>query len=147
MDVVLLKAWSPLPLRVVAGIIFIVHGGQKLFVYGIGGFAGALSQMGIEPAMFWSVIVTLVEFLGGIAVLIGLFTRWAALLLAVDMAVAVVVVHFPKGFFTSQGGFEFPLTLLGVCLSLLLSGAGPFSLDGLLGRERAVSQRELTGKS
>lgn len=129
------EPWSLLPLRIVVGIIFIVHGGQKLFVFGFSGFAGFLVQQGIQPAMFWSVIVTLVEFLGGIAILIGFLTRWAALLLAVDMLVAVLAVHLKKGFFVSQGGYEFALLNLAACLTLLLAGAKKPSVDQALPKE------------
>ncbi|MFQ5828591.1 MAG: DoxX family protein [Candidatus Methylomirabilia bacterium] len=117
-----------LPLRVVVGVVFLVHGGQKLFVFGFSGFAGFLSQQGIEPAIFWSVVVTLVEFLGGIALVIGLLTRWAALLLAIDMLVAILVVHLAAGFFLPKGS-EFALTLLAACLTLLLAGSGPLAVD------------------
>lgn len=117
-----------LPLRLVVGAVFLVAGGRKLFVTGFSGFAGYLSQLGIEPAIFWSVVVTLVEFLGGIALLIGLLTRWAALLIAIEMVVAILWVKLPKGF-AGQGGYQFELTLLAACLTLLLAGPRRFAVD------------------
>jgi putative oxidoreductase len=129
------EPWSLLPLRIVVGVVFLVHGSQKLLVFGLAGFAGYLGKLGIEPALFWSVVVTAVEFLGGIAVLVGLLTRWAALFLAVDLLVAIVTVHLPKGFFMDKGGYEFPLTLLGACLTILLAGAKTPSVDRRLPRE------------
>jgi putative oxidoreductase len=101
------EPWSLLPLRIVVGVVFLVHGGQKLFVFGLAGFAGYLGKLGLEPAPFWSVVVTAVEFLGGIAVLVGFLTRWAALFLAVDMLVAIFTVHLPKGFFVDKGDMSF----------------------------------------
>lgn len=127
-------SWGMVPLRVVVGVVFVVHGAQKLFVFA--GTAGFMGSIGIPASMLAAVIVTLVEFLGGIALVLGLFTRWAALLLAIDMLVAIFVVHVSKGFFTSAGGAEFPMTLLGANLTLVLAGAGPVSIDARLeGRE------------
>lgn len=124
-----IEPWSLLPLRVVVGIVFLVHGGQKLFVGGVSGFAGFLSQQGMEPALVLAIVVTLVEILGGLAVVIGALTRGAALLLAVEMGVVIFKMKLPQGFFASQGGYEFELTLLGACLTLLLAGAKRPSLD------------------
>jgi len=129
------EPWSLLPLRIVVGIIFIIHGGQKLFVFGFSGVAGFFGQIGIQPAMFWAVIVTLVEFLGGIAILVGFLTRWAALLIAIDMLVAILWVLLPKGFFASKGGYEFELLILAGCLTLLLAGAKRPSVDQTLPKE------------
>lgn len=130
-------SWGMVPLRVVVGVVFVGHGAQKLFVFGFAGTAGFMGSIGIPAPMLAAVIVTLVEFLGGIALVLGLFTRWAALLLAIDMLVAIFVVHVSKGFFTSPGGAEFPMTLLGANLTLVLAGAGPVSIDARLeGRER-----------
>jgi putative oxidoreductase len=129
------EPWSLLPLRIVVGVVFLVHGGQKLFVLGLDGFAGFLGKLGIEPPLFWSVVVIAVELLGGIAVLAGFLTRWAALFLAVDMLVAIFTVHLPRGFFGDKGGYEFPLTLLGACLTILLAGAKAPSVDRRLSSE------------
>jgi putative oxidoreductase len=125
------EPWSLLPLRIVVGVVFLVHGGQKLFVFGLPGFAGYLGKLGIEPALIWSVVVIAVEFLGGIAVLVGFLTRWAALALGVDMLVG----SSAEGVFRGQGCYEFPLTLLGACLTILLTGAKTPSVDGPLPRE------------
>jgi putative oxidoreductase len=124
-----MAGWGMLPLRIAVGLVFIVHGAQKLFVNGFGGVAGYFQTLGIPAPMLAAVVVTLVELLGGIALVLGLFTRWAALLLAIDMLVALFVVHLPKGFFISAGGYEFVLTLLGACLTLLLVGPGEAAID------------------
>lgn len=114
-------------LRIVVGIVFLVHGYQKLFHMGFHGVAGFFGHAGIPWPMVSAVVVTLVEFVGGIALIAGLGVRIAAALLAVDMIVAILVVHLKHGFFNPMG-FEFPLTLLAATLCLGLSGGGMFSL-------------------
>lgn len=69
---------------------------------------------------------------GGLAILLGLLTRPAALVLSVTMLVAIFSVHFSHGLFLSNGGYEFGLALLAGSVSLLISGAGRLSLDNLL---------------
>ncbi|MBI2115066.1 MAG: DoxX family protein [candidate division NC10 bacterium] len=130
-----LQGWGITVLRVVVGIVFLVHGGQKLFVWGFGGVAGFLGQVGIPAPMLAAVIVTLVELLGGLALLLGLFTRWAAIPLAINMAVAILTVHLQAGFFLPNG-YEFALTLLAANVALALLGGGEASVDRLLTKSR-----------
>ncbi|MDP3698456.1 MAG: DoxX family protein [Nanoarchaeota archaeon] len=122
-------SWSALFLRLGVGIIFFVHGVGKLFnigptALGISGTANFFVGIGIPVALFFAWVVALVETLGGAALLLGLFTRYAALLLAIDMLTALLVFHLPKGFSILNGGYEFVLLLLLANVSLLLSGAG-----------------------
>lgn len=130
-----LQGWGITVLRVVVGIVFLVHGGQKLFVWGFGGVAGFLGQVGIPAPMLAAVVVTLVELLGGLALLLGLFTRWAAIPLAINMAVAILTVHLQAGFFLPNG-YEFALTLLAANVALALLGGGEASVDRLLTKSR-----------
>lgn len=123
-------------MRVVVGIVFLLHGGQKLFVWGIGNVAGSFGQMGIPLPMLAAIVVTLVEFLGGLALLVGLFTRWAAIPLAVNMLGAMVTVHLKAGFFLPNG-YEFVLTLLAANVALALLGSGEASLDRMLKKRKA----------
>jgi len=117
-------------LRIVVGIVFMMHGGQKLFVMGIGHFSATLHQLGIPLPHFFGLVVTLVELFGGLAMLLGLFTGWAAALLACDMLVALFRVHLRNGFFL-PAGFEYALTLLAANVAIFLTGPG-----GLTSRRR-----------
>jgi putative oxidoreductase len=77
-------------------------------------------------------MVTFVELIGGILLIVGLFTRLVAILLAVDMLVATLMVHLPNGFFMANNGFEFTLLLLAAAVALAVSGPGEASLDKIL---------------
>ena len=131
-----LESWGITILRVVVGIVFLAHGGQKLFVWGFGNVAGFFAQVGIPAPMLTAVVVTMVEFLGGLALLLGLFTRWAAIPLAVNMLGAFLTVHAKGGFFLPNG-FEFVLTLLAANVALGFLGSGAASVDGLLQKYKA----------
>jgi putative oxidoreductase len=126
-----------LVLRLVLDVIFIGHGAQKLFgSFGgprISGFAKMLEQLGVKPAKPMAILAGLVEFVGGIFVIVGFLTPLAAFALIVVMIVAVLTVHLKNGFFVANGGYEFNLALAGMALTLLIVGAGACSLDAVLG--------------
>jgi putative oxidoreductase len=121
--------------RLALGTIFIAHGAQKLFTYGLAGVAASFGQMGIPMASLAGPLVAFVEFFGGIAVVLGLLTRLAGLGLALTMLGAIGFVHLANGFFAPRG-IEFPLALTGLALALVSAGAGAFSVDGLIARRR-----------
>jgi putative oxidoreductase len=123
-------------LRVVVGVVFLMHGWQKMFGFKIPGVTGFMTSLGIPMPGFFAVVVTLVELLGGIALILGVATRVAAVLLAINMTVAILKVHLPHGFFTQGGGFEFPLTLLAANICLALAGPGSLSVDNLLATKK-----------
>ncbi len=118
-------------LRIVVGIVFFAHGYQKMFKLGIHWVAGFFGHSGIPLPLVAATIVTLVEFIGGILLVTGLATRLPAALNAIDMIVAIFVVHFRHGFWNQNMGYEFPLTLLAATLCLVLAGGGAASLEKL----------------
>ena len=116
-------------MRVVVGITFMAHGWQKLFTNGIEGVGGFFGSLGIPAAGFFAVVVTLLELFGGLALILGIGTRIISALLAVNMLVALLMVHVSNGFFVSNGGYELVLLLMVGSISLALAGAGAWSLD------------------
>jgi putative oxidoreductase len=129
-------AW--LILRAVVGLNLVPHGMQKAFGAfdgpGLTGFAGALEKMGYAAPTLFAWLVMLTELVGGILIAIGLLTRPAALALLLFMAMAVLT-HYPRGFFWTSGGFEYPLMWGAAALFFLVQGGGPYSVDRALGKE------------
>jgi putative oxidoreductase len=120
-------------LRLAVATIFIKHGAQKLFTFGFAGVTGAFTQMGVPFPGVTGPFIALLEFFGGIALLIGLLTRLIALGFVLDMLGAILLVQLKRGF----SGYEFEFLLLVSSLALFLAGPGGFSVDALLGRRDA----------
>jgi putative oxidoreductase len=144
----LLQQWAPLPLRLIIGYGFVAHGWAKLS-RGPEGFARLLEQIGapLPEATAW--VSTLVEVLGGLAILAGAFVAVVSIPLIVMMLVAMFTVHLRYGFsaintigLTTDGpqfgppGYEVNLLYIAGLLALILAGAGPFSIDRLLARRK-----------
>lgn len=128
-----LQSYGIALLRVAVGSVFVAHGAQKLFAYGVAGTAGFFAQAGIPFAAPSAALVIGTELIGGLALLLGLSTRLIAVPLAVVMLVAMLAVHLPNGFFLPQGA-EFTFVLLAGLLALVLTGPGAFALDKVLRR-------------
>ena|SRR5687768_14138866 len=123
--------------RIVTGIVFMMHGQQKLFEYGISGVTQSFTQMGVPLPGISAPLVSLLEFFGGLALVIGLLTRLAAVGLAINMVGAILIVHLAAGFFL-PAGYEFALTLLGASVALAIAGPGVFSVDEAIARRQAM---------
>lgn len=128
--------WAPLALRLPVGIIFAAHGAQKLFGwfggYGLTGTAQWMESIGLAPGVLMVLLAGGAEFFGGLALILGLLVRPAALALSVAMLVAIFTVHIGHGLFMSNNGYEFALALLAASVSLLISGAGRASVDAAI---------------
>jgi putative oxidoreductase len=112
-----------LVLRLGTGVIIAAHGYQKLFMFGIGGTTQFFAGVGAPLPEITAPLVAILEFAGGIALILGVLTRLVALALAIDMLAALVIVHLPNGFFLPDG-IEFVLALLTAFATLALTGAG-----------------------
>ncbi len=120
-----LNAYQPYALaalRIVTALLFIEHGTMKLFAFPIPqGAGGPLSPLFLFAA--------LLEFIGGIAILVGFLTRPVAFILAGQMAVAYFMAHFPSGFFPAVNGGAEAILYCFVFLFLVFAGAGAFAID------------------
>lgn len=114
--------FGPLPIRILVGTIFMVHGYPKLI--DIAGTQGFFSQIGLPPEL--AVLIGLLEFIGGLVLILGILTRISSALLIGDMLGATLIVKLPKGF---AGGYEFDLLLLAGCVGLLIMGPGRISIE------------------
>ena len=125
-------------LRLALAAVFIVHGGQKLFIMGPSGTAGMLMQMRIPGAGVIGPILSVVEPLAGVGVLLGLLTRLAGLAIACDMLGAILTFHIHNGFFVPMG-IEFVMMNCVTGLALAILGAGPFSIDHAIEQRRSTT--------
>lgn len=123
--------------RVVVGLFLMPHGAQKLFGmfggYGLEGTGAFFDSNGLTPGYTIALLVGSVEFFGGLAIALGLLTRPAAIAATVLLLVASTV-HIGKGFFWTDGGFEYPILWAAATIYLLIRGGGRYSLDRLIGR-------------
>lgn len=130
---------ATLALRLAVGVVLAYHGWLKLG--DVSGFAGFVDSLGIPAPELMAYVVTYLEFLGGIALIVGLATRYVAALFVVEMVFTIALVKVDVGLIASEGGVgaELDLLILAAALSLVLTGAGRWSLDSILGRRRTSS--------
>ena len=123
-----LQPLALLVVRLTLGAIMVAHGYHKVFG-GLQHHAQFVSSLGL-PA--WTAYLSaFTEFLGGVLILAGLFTRVAALAICINLSVAIWKVHLHNGL-TGNGGFEFPLAVATLAFALIFFGPGPIALDHIL---------------
>ncbi|MFJ2713296.1 MULTISPECIES: DoxX family protein [unclassified Pseudomonas] len=120
-------------LRIAVGVIFAAHGSQKLFGlfggYGLAGTAQYMESLGLTPGYLMATLAGGTEFFAGLALIIGLLVRPAALGLTFLSLVAIFTVHIGNGLFMANNGYEFALALLGGSIAVMIEGAGKLSAD------------------
>ena len=131
------SAWFTVPIRLALAAVMIAHGSQK--VLGAFGGPGFMQYVGggtpfsfMKPAWLWLAAAAFSEFVGGILVGLGFLTRIAAFFIACVMLTAIIGVHLPGGFFGSNRGYEYPMSLLAMAIALLIAGGGQASVDRAL---------------
>jgi putative oxidoreductase len=121
--------------RVVVGIMFLVHVWGK-FNAGHARIAAAFgNNYGLPMPGLFAYAAMGMELIGGICLIIGLFTRFWAAALAVEIGIALIVAHLPKGYSIGAGGYEYVLLIGVVLLTIAMRGGGPYSVDAKIGKE------------
>jgi putative oxidoreductase len=121
--------------RIVIGYILFMHGWGKVTGAGVAGISGFMAKQGLEPATLFALSAMFLETVGAICIILGLFTRFFAAALAIELGIAFLVVHFPHGFAAGKGGFEYVLLLGTVMFAIALRGGGPYSVDRMIGKQ------------
>lgn len=136
-------SYGILLLRLVLGLTNAAHGAQKLFgVFGGGGprgTAATFAELGYRAPILMALVAGLAELGGGLLLALGLLTPLAALALVVVQLNAIATVHGAKGFWNTNGGYEYNLLLLAAAVALAATGGARFSLDALIGWEADLS--------
>jgi len=149
----MVQAWAFLPLRLTMGVGFLVHGWAK-WSRGPAGFGKLLQQIGIPVPDVTAWAVTILELVGGLALIAGAFVAVVSIPLMISMFVAMFTVNFRYGFssiktigLTADGpvfgppGYEINLLYIAGLLVLIFTGAGPLSIDRLLRRSKELTNR------
>ena len=122
--------WSLTLIRIMLGIVFIGHGGQKVLGLfngsGLTGFVIWVGKMGVPPYLAY--VAAFSEFIGGILLLFGIYAELGALMIIGVMVGALYLVHLPHGFFIQNNGYEYVLSLIASGLAILIGGPGALAL-------------------
>ena len=130
-------SWGLLGLRLATGVIFIAHGLPKFGIgseKGLEGLAGWLGSMGIPWPMLNAVLVASSETIGGVMIIVGFMTRFAAMTQVIALLVAIFLVHGSNGL-AGEGGYQWALLMAAAAFTLMMDGAGRFSIDRMLSRK------------
>lgn len=123
-------------IRLVIGLSFMAHGAQKLFGWfgghGLKGTGGWFDSIGMKPGVRMALIAGLSELVGGALFAVGFLTPLAALMIGGTMLIAIIKVHGPNGYWSTQNGYEYNLTLLVVAISIAIIGPGYYAIDALI---------------
>jgi putative oxidoreductase len=122
-------------MRIVVGYNLLMHGWVKVSQAGAAGVTGYMARQGLEPGAVFAYAAMFLETVGAVCIIIGLFTRFFAAAMAIEMAIALVVVHLAKGFGVGAGGYEYVLLIGIVLLVVAMRGGGPYSVDRVIGKE------------
>jgi putative oxidoreductase len=122
-----MQSLALLALRMTLGIIMVAHGSHKVYGH-MHEYAGYISSLGLPAWLGY--VSALAEFLGGVLLILGLFTRCAAFAVLIDMTIAIGKVHWKHGLL-GAGGYEFPLALATIAFALIFLGGGAISLDAI----------------
>jgi putative oxidoreductase len=135
-----LQPLALLVMRLALGVIMVAHGYSKVFG-GLHRFAQMVGNMGMPSWLGY--VAAFTEFLGGLFVLFGFFTRPAAFAICIDLSVAISKVHWHNGLIGSpeHTGYEFPLAAAALAFALILFGGGPIAIDHILRGGSSVSRR------
>jgi len=124
-------------LRLAAGLVMAAHGAQKLFGWfgghGLAGTAGFFEQLGFRPGRPFATAAALAEFVGGLLITLGFLGPVGPAIVLATMIVAAVSVHWPKGLFAQNGGYELALLYGIIAVGLALTGPGAYSIDAATG--------------
>jgi putative oxidoreductase len=125
--------WYPM-IRIAIGGILFMHGWTKVNA-GLTGVTGYFAKNGFEPAVAFAASAMFLETIGAVCVAIGLFTRFFAAAIAIQLGIAFLVIHLPNGFAVGKSGYEYVLFLGIVMFAIALRGGGPYSVDRRIGKE------------
>ncbi len=121
--------------RVVIGFILFMHGWLKVGTFGFAGVSGYMAKQGLEPGAVFAAAAMFLETVGAVCIIVGLFTRFFAAALAIELGIAFLAVHLKAGFWADKGGYEYVLLLGIVMFAIAVRGGGPYSVDHRIGKE------------
>jgi putative oxidoreductase len=121
--------------RVIVGIILFMHGWTKLTVMGSAAVAGFMAKSGLHPGLAFAWAAIFLETIGALCIIFGLFTRFFAAALAIEMLIGMFAVHWAHGFSYTKGGYEYILLIGIVMFAIAIRGGGPYSIDRAIGKE------------
>jgi putative oxidoreductase len=125
--------WYPM-IRIAIGAILFVHGWGKLNA-GAADVIGQFAKNGFVPATAFAYGAIFLETVGAVCIMLGLFTRFFAIILTIGLGIVFVIVHLPNGFEVRDNGFEYVLLEGIVTFAIALHGGGPYSLDRIIGKQ------------